>query len=42
MVVRTTIETVDMEVTRRDMQLIIQKRESLVNTGFAGNGDGNR
>jgi hypothetical protein len=22
----------------RDMQLIIQERESLVNTGFAGNG----
>lgn len=37
-VVRTTIETVDMEVARRDMQLIIQERESPVNTGFAGNG----
>jgi hypothetical protein len=36
------METVDMEAVWRDMQLIIQERENLVNTGFAGNGEGNR
>lgn len=42
MVVRTTIETVDIEAVRRGMQLIVQEHESLFNTGFAGNGEGNR
>jgi hypothetical protein len=36
-VVHTTIETVDRALARRDMAFIIQERESLVNTGFAGN-----
>ena len=39
---RTTIESVDMEAVWWAMLLIIQERESLVNTGFAGNGEGNR
>lgn len=42
MVVFTTIDAVDMKRVRLDMRFIIPERESLVNTGFAGNGEGNR
>lgn len=42
MVVFTTIDAVDMKRVRLDMRLIIPERQSLVNTGFAGNGEGIR
>lgn len=42
MVVFTTINAVDMKRVRLDMRFIIPERESLVNTGFAGNGEGTR
>lgn len=42
MVVFTTINAANMKRVRLNMRFIIPERESLVNTGFAGNGEGIR